>query len=343
MDLNICLEIANKLEAVRQYKCQNSRIVVTLAKLMLEYRILDIKYLNDLVESLVASRNQDDLKSKQPAMNLTPDILLTSDFLVHKIATWVKRLREKLFGSPAAPFQTLEEATSWIECEVAKGNPALDEEKVKALMKPLLQMGYTVGWEHLLPYPGKGGWQKIVRVPVKGRDNSLSLLHQETLSMANATGFPQSSLVLHILTNIQPLLPRVRISRHITNYDLPSGELFGSHSITLDIRAKDLTFNELRQTYNSHREILDLTKGKALNKKHWQIYQLVQKRGGPVKGNGMVAFWKSIKDEWNNLYPENKFMSFKGVKLAYDRLIVQLENRVLIKQVQNERKHNQEG
>ena len=161
--------------------------------------------------------------------------------------------------------------------------------------------------------------------------------------MANATGFPQSSLVMHILTNVQPLLPRVRISRHITNYALPSGELLGSHSIILDIRAKDLTFDELRQTYNSHRELLDLKKGKTLNKKHWQIYQLVQKRGGPIIGKGTVAFWKSVKNEWNNLYPENKFLSLKGVKLAYDRLIVQLENRALIEEARNERAHSQEG
>jgi hypothetical protein len=160
----------------------------------------------------------------------------------------------------------------------------------------------------------------------------LSWLENETRIMARATGFPQLSLVQFVLTGTKPVLPRYWVRGHSDYASLPSGEQMQPIYIRIEISARDLTFEELRRIYNGYREILQLKKhklreGKELAKSHWELYQLVRAKGGPPERK-KVVFWESVKGAWNNSHPRDEYKTWKGVKLAYDRAITQLENRV---------------
>mgnify|MGYP001145427330 CR=1 FL=1 len=172
--------------------------------------------------------------------------------------------------------------------------------------------------------------------------------------MCEATGFNQPSLVQFILMGTPPIVPRYWIGALPYYRPIPLGpdhkgfqdELLRVSYVDIRIWAQDFTFEEFRKVYNSYRELLQLKKhklreGKELVKSHWEIYQLVKERGGLPKGKGKVAFWESVKGEWNKLHPQNKYQTWKGVKLAYDRIIARLECRVTTKGVNhNERTHN---
>ena len=56
---------------------------------------------------------------------------------------------------------------------------------------------------------------------------------------------------------------------------------------------------------------------------------MVQKRGGPPKGKGTVAFWESVRNEWNDLHPEHKYQNSKRVKIIYQRVIRNLKGRLI--------------
>jgi len=63
-----------------------------------------------------------------------------------------------------------------------------------------------------------------------------------------------------------------------------------------------------------------------------ELYQLVKGRGGAVKGKGSVAFWELINKDWHN----DECATWKGAKLAYQRLEKRLSNQYLIKEVEED-------
>ncbi|MFC1893067.1 hypothetical protein ACFLYR_03390 [Chloroflexota bacterium] len=58
---------------------------------------------------------------------------------------------------------------------------------------------------------------------------------------------------------------------------------------------------------------------------------MVQRKGGPVKGKRMVAFWKSMLDEWDNSHPNDPYESWKGLQMRYSRIIKALRSGLQIK------------
>jgi hypothetical protein len=139
---------------------------------------------------------------------------------------------------------------------------------------------------------------------------------------------------------VAPILLRYELRCQTVYQALPSGEQLQPTHISLTIRSRDLTFEELRKIYNGWREALQLKKhklkeGRNMASSHWEIYQLVKKKGGPPKKKGgppkkrgIGAFWKSVKEEWNSLHPEHPYHTWKGIQLAYDRVISKLEYRI---------------
>jgi len=65
-----------------------------------------------------------------------------------------------------------------------------------------------------------------------------------------------------------------------------------------------------------------------LKEKHLHLFRMVQQRGAIPSGKGTVAFWESIRKEWNSLHKQHTYETWKGVKLAYERIKTQVERRI---------------
>jgi len=149
--------------------------------------------------------------------------------------------------------------------------------------------------------------------------------------MARATGFNQASLVAFILAGVKPIIPRWQMITTAQYQALPSGKKLQPISVNLEIKAKDLSFKELREIYQGIRKQQMGTKTKPLNKKHLALYRLVQEHGGPPRNKGVVKFWEEIMEKLNQNCPPDQlaYNTWKVVEMAYDRIVAQLETGVI--------------
>lgn len=363
MDFGIALEVAEKLEAIREAKkCgQNVEYAV---KVLADY-IFNTgdtgEYLNAIAKSVLA--NPPDIKEGQLVpFRLTPDMLLTSDFLVDKINHWVELVRTEIFGSSQAPFSSIAEAAKWIqqqENEEPSPKQAWDES--------FILEGYHHIYLRRMPCLGYDGNEDYATLTssnppewsmpeLRGRARHytpLSWLESETRIMAQFTGFTQLSLIQYTLTGIKPILQRFTTRGTKTLFNMPNKEKLQPIQVEINIIASDLSFQELQEIYTEYRTYLQLQRGRALNEKHLTLYRLVNSKGGPPKGKGTVAFWNSVRDEWKGLYHNDAHRNphWKGVKQNYERVIQKLKDRfestklgaIPQKEAQNERTHNQKG
>jgi hypothetical protein len=353
------LEIAFGLEAIKKYRVKNTDIPEVIASYMYKTGEKNLESLNILVERLLASgvADKDQRIANKVALELTPDILLTSDFLVNKIRPWVEKVRAELFSSPAVPFKNFADAEQWIK-QQEKLEPLVNYDALEPFHKTLIEVlnkrlpiNYSFNYPALF-YLGSDGKPHDAKISHRApqdwtvpqtRENArkftaLNWLENETRIMARGTGFSQTSLVNLVLTGTAPILQRYKVTGHIDYQSLPTGEELNPIHINMEIWARDLTFEELRSIYNDCRETLQLKKhklkeGKELAKSHQEIYQLVKANGGPPKAKGKVKFWESIKKEWNDSHPQGKYRTWKGIKLAYDRIMSNLEYRAMGKGV----------
>jgi len=72
---------------------------------------------------------------------------------------------------------------------------------------------------------------------------------------------------------------------------------------------------------------MNLTKKKPFQPSHLELFRLVKDKGGPPKGKGTVAFWKSVLEDWKRRYSKTNFKHWKSVQMAYDKMISRLEGK----------------
>jgi hypothetical protein len=156
--------------------------------------------------------------------------------------------------------------------------------------------------------------------------------------MCKVTGFTIESMEMCILADASPVLPPFTFGIVRETHSLPSGIRLQNRFAKVDIRG-ELSFQDLRSLHRSIRDALGIKRLKRPTTKHLQLYKMVTQRGNVPDGEGTVAFWKSIMEEWNDLYPQKKYKTWKGIKLAYERIIAQAERRMKKEEAQNERKH----
>lgn len=342
MDYETCLEVVNLLETIKKSKLKDSPLAHTLAKFMCDMNLCDTKHLDNLAQALLASvKSPDDRMSE-----LTADVLITSDFLADKIRPWVETVREELFHATKPPFATLIEAEQWMESQskfptkedftkIYKAQMALEELKLyeghpfrmNAIMRSFSYLGTNGRYKIVyIREPAPQDWGVPQMREEASKYAPFNWLENETRIMARATGFTQLSLVQFVLVGTQPLLPRYVATGYGNYQALPSGEVMQPVRIDVEIRSKDLTFEELRRIYNDYRRILPLKKNKMLNRGHWEVYQLVGEMG-PPPGKGTVAYWESVRQRWNESHKGQKdrqYATWKGMQKAYDRIIQKL-------------------
>ena len=155
-------------------------------------------------------------------LSMAPQDLMMSDDLAEKIRPAVEQVRSELFGSPHPPFAALKEAIQWLEQTAAKqkAQARANNQAPEALKQTILDMlekyrvltGETVDNPfklELLEYVEPGN-QWVRRMPVWGR-TSLATLRNKSKWLADATEFPQASVVAYILAGIRPLLASISI------------------------------------------------------------------------------------------------------------------------------------
>lgn len=151
-------------------------------------------------------------------------------------------------------------------------------------------------------------------------------LVDKMLEIIKVTGFTFTSVEMYILANASPVLPPLSYGIIDRTHSLPSGTSVVNRFARVTIRS-DVTFEGLRSAYRSIRRELGITRSKSHTTKHLQLYQMVKRRDSIPSGKGTVAFWESLRHEWNRRYPKAKYTTWKGVKAAYDRLCRKMGDR----------------
>jgi len=280
------------------------------------------------------------------------DGLITSDYLADAIRPWIELLRSELFGSAAVPFANTAQSEDWL-ISAASNEPDLRDvvdgsaysQAFDHLRKALPDRAFSIGPSlgRSLRYIGREGKPGSVwivgvpsqdwRVPQERQEResftALSWLEGETRVMARATGFAQVSLVQYVLLGTKPLLPRARAAAHADVQALPSGETLHPVRVSIDVWARSLTFNELRDLYRQHRKYMTMNRRQTLDKYDWELYHMANSLGGSLSGKGCKATWEEIRRRWNEAHPERPYNGdWNGPKRAYRRMVEALAERV---------------
>lgn len=363
MDYEILCEYVERLEAFKEFHLEEKdkeRIVSHIVTLIQQGSAKLGDHLNNHVRSLVALFAEYQPPADQRIVaKLSADTLTTSAFLADKIAPWVETVRTEIFGSPQPPFPTIKEAASYLKGVAQEKDPQaeidleiyhqgmVDFEMSMAVCKVnSSSFSYGAGYGQFLEYIREDGQIGVVkyRYPIpqnwtvpQMRQSAhdfpvLPWLGNEVRLMAKATGFDEHAVVAYILCGIEPLLQRWRLTGRQGFQRSPSGETLRPVSLNLEIKTKDITFEELRGIYQSIRKGMKAKRTDPLNKRHLWLYQTVKEKGGPKKKGekGKVAFWQSIMEAANEEFKDHwgfePWGSWKAVKIAYNRLIKRLES-----------------
>jgi len=337
---DIFLESVNNLGNIQRWELKDSPVVQVLAEFAYKYQIRNLQLVDDLVERLAPLLQAGNATTSVP--ELTSDSLLTSDFLADRILPWIELVRTELFGSRDAPFHGIRQSEQWIDQQAkdqrllpvgGKFDEPISSGRFRLAVPPKRTFEYMGedGKVHKVTMTDIhiGEWKDPELRPRRTEQGipALRWLENETRIMARSTGFTQPALIQFILVGVRPVLPRYQVRGETVYQVTPAGDILQPFHVEIEIRARDLGFEELRQIYQIYRRQLQSRKAKALNEEHWLIYRLVKERGGPLSGKGSVQFWKSVMEEWNTLHPEKRYSHWKGIKIIYERIIKRLEVR----------------
>ncbi|MFC1861012.1 hypothetical protein ACFLYL_01865 [Chloroflexota bacterium] len=307
MDYITSLEVAQNLESIKRFELKDKPVVKSLAHLICNYGILDLQYLNGLVESLLTSGKED-----EPTYFLTPDTLLRRELLGEDLAPWAQKIRKRIFGKVETPFPDYDSAVEWIKLHNVTMTPYDGGNTSHSLEPCRTCMGFSdADGNDESAYPRIGSpLEKIIFACFK-------------LTKKLEIGLDSNSLVFFVLNDTIPFISPIEWYFTSHNVELPSGKKINYREANFKIR-DDFNPMWLKFLDKKVREGMLLTKKKKLTAKHLQLYRLVCQKGGPPKGKGTVAFWESTRAEWNTNNPKDKYNTWKAIKIGYDRIISKL-------------------
>jgi len=293
---------------------------------------------------------------------------ITAEFLASQLKPWIEDIRQRLFHSKSAPFCSVSHAKKWLDevnkrrdewhKRVDEWNKRVDEwhkrvdewnncrqailekyphitggiEKWSLMKKQGIEVEFPPQDEcqrlNEIQHTEESLKLKIGNPPEQGEEvKTYWALIDAMFEIDKVTGFTWKSLEMYILMDALPVLPAFTVGIVRETHSLPSGTSLQNRFASVTIRG-DLTFQDLRSLYRSIRRELGIKRSKRLTKKHLQLYEMVKKKGSIPDRVGTVAFWKSVMKEWNALHRKDKYKTWKGVKLAYERIIAQVERRM---------------
>jgi len=261
--------------------------------------------------------------TRETLRNITPQTVITSDLLVEKITSYVEQVRQEVFGKKKPPFDDIADARAWLRRKGVEPLPARMQKKIAKYLKQmqvvrtLVSKLPAVPWETAvtaaspnLEFPGE---KRAVEL-VPPHHDELRRIKDATILIEEATGFNRASVTAFVLTGIAPLLPRVTISKTISSTRYLEGQEFTPFHMTLKINSKDLTFQELKEIYESLRSEFRVKKKKSFRRKDVELLSAVKTAGKPPRKKGTVAYWTSIAEKanfngWLQAYNAHKRLS----------------------------------
>jgi hypothetical protein len=298
-------------------------------------------YHSDVVDVLQeAERRREDATSSQdgkaPRRSPRPkpgaEAHVLSRVLVDGLRPWTEGLRHEGFGSPSAPYPDdegaaadyIEEtsASDLVRWRGAGSDNSADEEQLYRLAH---QLGVDVASRaRHLPY-GRPGDNFQKNAPVFP-GTFLFKLAGEIAKVSRQTGLSPEALTAHVLTDVEPLMPRVRRINHDNYFRLPSGKLAHLRSVTLTFRTTDLTFEELRALYDDIKSYMGGAGVQAPTLEDFEFWQLVEEMGGPPEPyQGVRNFWQDVLKKWNQQHPnDTPLKSWEGLQKRHRRICKRL-------------------
>lgn len=229
-------------------------------------------------------------------LNFTPHNLITSEELVKKITPYVEQVRKEIFNTTTAPFEDIEKAVLWIEAKAKKPLSASAKRQKEKIIKHNLT-------RPLLDYASPD--YKYTKA-IYAWHPDLNKLSKATNLISTGTAFDKHFVTTFILTGLKPIVKRFEISRQ-RGFSGISDDMLENFCINIKVNSMDLTFNELKDIYNSIRKELNLTKKGHLKEKDYKLYDKVQQLckaqqlSEPPKKpqKGIENFWLDIAKDCN--------------------------------------------
>lgn len=284
---------------------------------------------------------------------------ITAKFLADQIRPWVEDIREALFSTRSAPFSCIEDAEAWLDeterkvdkwservdkwikqrneqdaylCVLVERHPswmngieAWGDSPAIAFELPTVEPLMREKLQHLMSLkPGKPPEQDE-------RVESYKTWLDNILEIYKATGFTVKSIEMYILADVLPVLPPFRLAIINEPHLLPSGKSLLNRYAKVTIRG-DITEKDLRPLHRRIRRELGIRRSKSLSEQNIRLCEMVAQRGG-IPEEGVMAFWESVKEEWNKRYrgKYRTYTSVQGPQIAYKRTIARLERRMIQK------------
>ena len=199
---------------------------------------------NQRAKGWVRARPQAEKDQQTQEFAPNPDAALRSKALAKRLERWAKELREEGFGSPEAPFpEDLAAAADWIE-EQSTGCSSVDPNEASREIRRLADLAGLVvkPTARFLKYarPDDGHQKSAGVYP----GTFFERLARETERVSETTPFQPEVLTAFVLTGLQPMISRVRITETNKVCRVPGDEIPGRW-VTLRFNAADVSYEEV--------------------------------------------------------------------------------------------------
>jgi len=269
-----------------------------------------------------------DTPDKSREIEPTASSQLTTEFLIYKITPWVEKTREKLFHSKESPFKTKKEASRWIKDVYTKNQVQLEAygQKLEAYGQKLkaCEQRARNGEQPLEVIEELHGLPEISKF--KPSDEFIFIM-REAKEISKVIGESFYDVTLYVLTGDMAVFPRLHVYTEEEMRRIPFGEEVVTRVAKVEIRDA-LSFDEFRSLRNVIRSKLGVSRMKPFSERDLKLFRIVRDSWGPVRGKGAVAYWKSV----NQALDSDACQTWKGARLAYDRLEKKLINQYLAKE-----------
>lgn len=257
-----------------------------------------------------------------------PEADLISKALVKRLHGWAVDLRGGQWpGRMEAPFPEDEGAAAdWIEAESSsdrerwvkgRASKASVEEQIRRLADSASLDVSTRA--RFLEY-GRPGDDHVKHVGVFP-GTFLDSLARETSRVSEKTAFQASTLTGYVLTGLQPLISRVRITKTNRLFCAVPGDRIPSRWVTLRFNTADVAYEEVRSLYAEIREFFGVTNAERLTWPEADFLSLVDSLGGPPEYR-KTRFWEEVLRRWKEepAAQYSELNSWRAARNKYERL-----------------------
>ncbi len=288
----------------------------------------DGSYLIDDVLTLKSFKKPSPPETQETIFPITPTDEVVSFELQERLRPWVEKTRMAFWGQKTPPFNSLEEAWSWLKGEEEKGREdyKVSEEEIKkaeelisSWLKKGIFAGITLKTCETLPFPGENGWvRRVIAFP----QSTLHRLKAEIAHVAKGTGLSELVILTHLLIGSSCKTSGVRITK-----TLHSAEEIGlNRSVTVNI-TRPITVEDCRKIANEVQKHLGYS-GHLFTEKQTRTYLLVQEMGGMPpsgKGGGRKEFCQKALEEYNHRFPDDPYGNWRDLKKVYLNAVKKVE------------------